>query len=176
MVLTGKNIEGLKKLLHDALMDEWKRQGHHMTGKVVEEIDYVVEQDFAGVSIVGMMYAYGGYMNEGVAASSIPFNPGSGAGKSKYISALIGYVQKRMAVNDLRTAKSVAFAIAHTHKKQGMPSMASSRFSQTGKRTEWVNDALGKNLDVIGGYIRQFYGRYMRNEFQELIITYGKTI
>ena len=176
MVLGEKEIGVIKKLLHDALMAEWRAQGHYMTGKVVEEIDYEINRTFGGVTITGLMPAYGGYINEGVSASNIPYSPGSGAGKSKYIEGLIGYVQKRMAINDLREAKSVAFAIAQTQKRQGMPTIGSYRYSSTGKRTEWVNDALQKNMDKLGGYIRQFYASYMRSQFQELIVTYSKTI
>jgi hypothetical protein len=175
-VLTEANIVEIKKLLHDALMAEWKAQGHYESGKVVDEIDYQIEQTFGGVSIVGKMFAYGGYINEGVAASDIPFSPGSGAKKSKYIEALIGFVQRRMAVGTLQEARSVAFAIAHTQKREGMPTRGSYAFSGTGKRTEWVNEALNKNMDKIGGYIRQFYASYMRSKFQELIVTYSKEI
>jgi hypothetical protein len=175
-VLGEKEIGVIKKLLHDALMAEWRAQGHYITGKVVEEIEYEINQTFEGVSITGLMPAYGGYINEGVSAANIPFSPGSGAGKSKYIEGLIGFVQKRMAVATLQEAKSVAFAIAHTQKRQGMPTIGSYKYTSTGKRTEWVNDALRKNLDKLGGYIREFYADYMRSQFQELIVTYSKTI
>jgi hypothetical protein len=174
MVLTEKEIAPLKKLLHDALMREWKAQGHFESGKVVDEIDYLVEQTFGAITITGYMYPYGAYINAGVEAGQIPFNPGSGAGKSKYIDGLTAWVQRRMAVSDLKQAKSIAFAIAHTQKKEGMPTVGSLGFSSTGRRTEWINEALNKNLDKIGSYIRQFYAGYMRKEFNNLIVTNSK--
>lgn len=169
MVLKQKDIAPLKKIIHDALLSEWKAQGHFMDGKIVEEIDYLIERDLNGVSIVGMMYPYGAYIDAGVTAENIPFSPGSGAKKSRYIDGLVAFVQRRMAVNDLKEAKSIAFAIAHTQKKQGMPTRGSYNFTSTGKRTQWVSDGIRKNSSKIGAYIRQFYTQYMRTEFESVI-------
>lgn len=176
MVLTDKHIAGLKAMLNKALLDEWKAQGHHMTGAVVQRIEYEVERTFGAFAIVGRMPAYGGYIQEGVQAGNIPFAPGSGAGKSKYIEGLMAYVEKRMGISDLQTKKSVAFAIAHTQKREGMPTRGSYQYSNTGQRTNWINIALDKNQSKIGLYIRQFYRQYLQTEFTELITTYGKTI
>lgn len=169
MVLKEKDIAGLKKLIHDALLAEWKAQGHYMTGKVVEEIDYVITQDLNAFSLTGFMYPYGVYQDQGVSAGNIPFNPGSGAGKSKYIDGLVRFVQQRMAISDLKEAKSVAFAIAHTHKKEGMPSRGSYQFSSTGKRKEWVSEGLNKNIDKIGNYIRLFYKDFMTRNLRAVL-------
>jgi hypothetical protein len=44
-----------------------------------------------------------------------------------------------------KEAKSIAFAIASKHKKEGMPTKTSARFSKTGKRTGFIEQALDKN-------------------------------
>jgi hypothetical protein len=52
-----------------------------------------------------------------------------------------------MGVDD-KAALSIAFAIAYKHKAEGMPTAASNRFSQTGKRTQFVEDAT-KEIDEV---------------------------
>jgi len=74
-----------------------------------------------------------------------------------------------MAVNDLKEAKSIAFAIAHTQKREGMPTVGALGHSGTGKRTEFVSDAIIKVQPKLGDYIRQFYTKYMRTEFESVI-------
>jgi hypothetical protein len=169
MVLNEKNIEVLKQRIKDALMREWKAQGHFMNGKIVEDIEYELNQSFGSLELIGKMYAYGTYQETGVEASNIPFSPGSGAKRSKYIEGLMRFVEKRMAITDLRTKKSVAFAIAHTQKKEGMPTRGSFAFSSTGKRTGWINDAFEKNIGSIGDFVRQFYGEFVRTEMENVI-------
>jgi len=169
MVLTDKNIEPIKVILKKELLEEWKRQGHFESGKIVEELDFLIEREFGRTSIVGLMYPYGTYQDAGVSAENIPFSPGSGAKKSKYIDALIGFVQRRMAVADLKEAKSVAFAIAHTQKKEGMPTRGALSYSSTGKRTGWVSEAIEKAGPKLGIYIRQFYREFMTAEFESVI-------
>ena len=88
----------------------------------------------------------------------------------------MSFVEKRMAITDLRTKKSVAFAIAHTQKKEGMPTRGSYQYSTTGKRTGWINDAFEKNLNNIGDYIRQFYSEFMRAEMENVITRNLKVI
>jgi len=169
VVLTNTNIDTLKFFLKQALLDEWRRQGHFESGKIVEEIDYEIERDFGRTSLIAKMYPYGIYIEKGVAAANIPFSPGSGVRKSKYIAALMSYAARRITGGDLVRAKSVAFAIAHKQKREGMPTRGSYRFSSTGKRTGWINDALEKNKDKIGEYVRQFYREFMTAEMESVL-------
>lgn len=169
MAITDANIILLKKIISDALLAEWKAQGHYMDGKVVNEMEWVVEREFDRTSLVAMMYPYGAIHETGVSAANIPFNPGSGAKKSKYITALMNFVEKRMGITDLKTKKSVAFAIAHTQKREGMPTSGAFKYTTTGQRTGWINEALTKNIDTIGGFIKQFYAEFMRAEFENVI-------
>lgn len=169
MELTKDDIEQLKVILKNAFLKEWKAQGHFESGKVIEEIDYEIKQEVERIEIVGKMYPYGVYIDRGVKANRIPFNPGSGAGRSKYIEGLINFVQRRMSISDLAEAKSVAFAIAHTQKKEGMPTRASHRFTDTGRRVGFISDALDKSRGEIGVFIRQFYRKFVGAEFERIV-------
>lgn len=176
MPITDAQIEPIKVILKEALLNEWKAQGHYMNGKIVDEMDFLVERDLGRTSLIAKMYPYGVYQDAGVDAANIPFNPGSGAKKSKYIDGLVRFVQQRMSVSGLKEAKSIAFAIAHTQKKEGMPTGGSFKYSSTGKRTEWVSDAVIKAQPKLGNYIRQFYTQYMRTEFESVITKHIKQL
>jgi len=152
--MIATDIEKLQHVLNEALMDEFEAQGHRMTGKVVQDIEYVVKQHTDMISIAGMMYPYANYLAAGTSAGKIPFSGRTGSGgTSLYIEALKNYARQRMGIENDKKALSVAFAIAHTQKKQGMPTQGSYRFSRTGKRTEWVGDALKNNEDKISEVI-----------------------
>ena len=178
MVLTGQQQvikEEFEKWLKTELLKTWTEQGHNMTGKVVKEMDLVVERTLASVSFLLYTLPYGAYMESGVTASNIPFSGTrkGGGGKSAYIQGLIGYAMKKMNLDE-KEAKSAAFAIAHTHKKSGMPSPASSKYSSTGMRTEWI----GSTMENNEGYIRAFMSRFVYEiigvRFENMILKYSK--
>lgn len=134
-------LQQIGRLALDAVAIAWKAQGHNLTGKAIQELETRVI-DVRGVTIIqGYIVDYMANINEGVPASRIPYSPGSGARTSKYISGLIDYVKRRMGKSD-REAKSIAFAIASKHKREGMPTRNSARFSSTGKRTGFIEAAL----------------------------------
>lgn len=124
-----------------AVAIEWKAQGHNLTGKAVQELETRIVERGNDTIIEGYVLDYMANINSGVPASSIPYSPGSGARSSQYIAGLISYVQKRMGKSQ-REAQSIAFAIASRHKKEGMPTKNSARFSSTGKRTGFIEAAL----------------------------------
>jgi hypothetical protein len=134
----------------DLIADEWIKQGHDLTGAFREKMGYEVERTMDTIRINiydNTANSYGAILNKGVTADRIPFSPGSGAKTSKYIQGLVRYAKLRMGVDD-KAALSIAFAIAYKHKAEGMPTAASSRFSQTGKRTQFVEDAT-KEIDEV---------------------------
>jgi len=127
-----------------AVVNEWKAQGHNLTGKAISEIETIVKFQVNELQITGLVLDYMAINNQGVTADRIPYYPGSGRKTSKYIDGLIEYAKKRMGESD-KEAKSIAFAIASKHKKEGMPTRASARFSSTGRRTGFIEIALEKN-------------------------------
>lgn len=127
----------IDEIILDALSRSFVEHGHYMTGKIIEDIEIRKQEDEAGTSAHEyFMYPYGGYLERGVKAENIPFSPGSGAKSSMYISALISYVKRKFSVSDVKEAKSIAFAIAHTQIKKGMP-----RGTQ-GQGSKWISEAI----------------------------------
>lgn len=128
-------------LIKRSIAFAWKSQGHDLTGEAIRQIDSVIVRIAGGERIDYYILDYMAYNNAGVKAAKIPYSRGSGKKTSKYIAGLIDYVKRRMGKSD-REAKRIAFAIASRHKREGMPSKASARFSSTGKRTGFIEAAL----------------------------------
>lgn len=135
-------IQQIAALALQAVAIAWRAQGHELTGKAVQELETRITQTAQGYTIDGYVLDYMAHINTGVPADRIPYSPGSGARSSKYIDGLIRYAKLRMGAGSEREAKSIAFAIASKHKREGMPTRSSARFSQTGKRTGFIQEAL----------------------------------
>lgn len=138
----------------DAVATEWKLQGHNLTGAAIKNMETVIRFQTKELIIDGFVPDYMAINNSGVTAARIPYTPNSGARTSKYISGLIEYVKKRMGKSD-KEAKGIAFAIASKHKQEGMPTKASARFSQTGKRTGFIEIALEKKEAEMANLINR---------------------
>ena len=136
--------EDISLLAITVVANEWRAQGHELSGSAVKQMETVIREEINTLVIEGLVPDYMAINNSGVTAARIPYTPNSGRPPSKYISGLIDYVKRRMGKSD-KEAKSIAFAIASKHKKEGMPTKGSVRFSTTGKRTGFIEQALDKN-------------------------------
>jgi hypothetical protein len=139
-----KLADEISALAIEVIAMEWRAQGHELSGSAVKQMETLVKFEINTLVIEGLVPDYMAINNEGVTAARIPYTPNSGRPPSKYISGLIDYVKRRMGKSD-KEAKSIAFAIASKHKKEGMPTKGSVRFSTTGKRTGFIEQALDKN-------------------------------
>lgn len=139
-------------LAGEAVVLEWRQQGHELTGQAAQELEVRIVQRAGEIHLEGWVLDYMATLNRGVGADKIPYSPGSGASSSKYIEGLISYAQKRMGASR-QEAERIAFAIASTHKREGMPSRGSKRFSSSGKRTGFIDEAMDKAADRLGELI-----------------------
>ena len=144
-------LNNLQKLADDigdlamtVVANEWKAQGHNLTGSAIKQMETMVKFQINTLIIEGLIPDYMAINNEGVKAERIPYYPGSGNKTSKYIDGLMRYAKQRFGASD-KESKSIAFAIASKHKKEGMPTKASAKYSSTGKRTGFIETALDKN-------------------------------
>tara|TARA_Y100000593_G_scaffold94734_1_gene195489 strand:- start:8619 stop:9137 length:519 start_codon:yes stop_codon:yes gene_type:complete len=137
-------MDKLVKILILALSGELIKQGHKNTGALIDSMRGQVDRLGLGVDIYANKYAI--FLNLGVKKNRIPYSRGRGrGGRSKYIEGLIAYFKQKGAADP----KAAAFATANKHKEEGMPTRGSRRFSTTGKRTHFINEALDKNKEVI---------------------------
>jgi hypothetical protein len=170
MANIGYPLEHLEQVLSEILLNEWEAQGHSMGGNVVKEIEYKAKQETDKIILSGFTYPYGNIIAAGIKANKIPYSGRSGrGGTSLYIQALQNYAKNRMEISDEKESLSVAFAIAATQKKEGMPTRNSYSFSSTGKRTDWVEEALKKNEDKVFEAISEMSFNLLSVQFDVMI-------
>lgn len=153
--------------LQTALREELAAQGHVLTGNLSDSIQFEITAN--GREAIGQMYFedYGVFVNVGVVAQNIPFG-GGGTGRkggtSKYIQGLIEFWEGRGLSG--REAVGAAFATAHVHKREGMPSRASYVHTSTGERTGFVRSAIADNLTKIASALEQRIQTLLLLDFQ----------
>ena len=75
-----------------------------------------------------------------------------------------------------KEALGVAFAIAHTQKKEGMPTIGSFAHSKTGLRTRFLTDALTDSRKHMEIEIVRWGGRKIETTINNMIRKYEKSI
>ena len=127
------------ELVNQTCIDQHMIQGHKMTGAFEESLEVVTDQN----SVSGIGNVYGIYLNVGVKPSEIkhPF-------ARARIDGLTRFVEHRMGLSG-KEAVSVAYAIATTHKREGMPTSGSYAYSDNGKRTDFIDDAIALSEEKI---------------------------
>ena len=122
------------------IQTELKQQGHYNTGRLFKSAKAEVIQNSEGANLDITMNDYHVFVEQGVKASRIPFAGRSGKNKtSKYIQGLVSFFTSKGLSR--KEALSAAFATAYTHKSEGMPTKASSRFSESGRRLRFISEA-----------------------------------
>lgn len=134
-------LQEILKIVKKEFNRQLQLQGHNLTGKLAQSVEQKITTTFDGFIIDFEALAYGNIINRGVPANRIPFSPGSGKKTSKYIDGLKKFAKLRFGAGD-KEAQSIAFAIAYTQKKQGLPTKGSFQFSKNGKRTGFIDDTL----------------------------------
>ncbi len=143
-------------------------QGHRLTGKLQKSTVFDVVKTADGYKGSMYMEEYGTYVEFGVKAERIPYGgKRTGAKTSKYIQGLITY-WKRRGLSE-RDSKDAAFATARKHKREGMPTRASSRFSRTGERTGFISKSIKEATPDIITLIQQRYGLVLQLQFGEML-------
>lgn len=135
------------ELVNKNLVDQHVLQGHRMTGAFEDSLEVITDSN----SVSGIGNRYGIYLNVGVKPSEIkhPF-------ARARIDGLTRFVEYRMGLSG-KEAQSVAYAIATTHKREGMPTSGSYQYSNNGKRTDMVDDAIAlSEPEIIDILFKEF--------------------
>jgi hypothetical protein len=162
-------IQDFVKKLKDALKEQFDQQGHTLTGKAMASVVVEYETSPEELSMEVSAPGYVPIVNKGVPSNKIPYSGRSGnGGTSMYIQALIDYAKRRMHAGD-KEAKSIAFAIAATHKKEGMPTRGSYAFSNTGQRLGFVDQALEDISPDIDKFVNDLFDDFMNTEVENMV-------
>lgn len=132
----------LKKIAEEVIKDvqeEFRLQGHHDTGYLEEHIfPYAASQsNLAIVQIHAPKYAK--ELNDGV-----PPNQVKNLSNDEFEN-LKGWVMRKIGAVSSADATSIAASIVRKWKTNGKPLATSVQFSQTGKVTGAIDDAVEKN-------------------------------
>lgn len=141
--IAKRNITRAIKWARRAINAELAQQGHRASGKT-EGSSYVTVQGNLEVGFIAHVWHqdHVAILDKGVKPSRVPYSRGSGAKTSKYIDALIDWIGIIKPSMNKREAKSFAFAIARTAKREGHPTNGSYRFSKNGRRKNWSEHAM----------------------------------
>jgi len=145
-------LENLKDFVIIKLARELVAQGHRGAGRLIESMRGVITTIPNGMEITIFAADYSKFVDEGVSANRIPFRGRTGrGGVSQYIQALIAFFRLKGSPDP----KAAAFATANTHRKEGMPTRASFKFSRTGKRTGFIEETLDKHGQSIDDQLEE---------------------
>jgi hypothetical protein len=138
MTRIAEIYEGAERLINDFLRKEIIAQGHHLIGAMEDSLSQKTSSEKNKDIAEGFALYYTKFVNEGVPASSVSF---------KQAPFLIEYFKKRGLSE--KEATAAAFATIKVWMKQGMPTQSSKRFSETGSRTNLIeNSFVGHSKDV----------------------------
>ena len=129
----------------ELIINEWIAQGHYMTGEFAAKLTHNVRKsgNVVEIDIIdGTSRGYGKIIEYGVKSKQIryPYARARIEGLTRFV------ISRGIASGAL--AVSIAYAIATTHKREGMPSLASVKYSKTGKRIEYVKD-VEKDIEAV---------------------------
>jgi len=113
----------LSKLIFNSLAKELERQGHRMTGALVESFEAKIGSFTEDkITIDFLMLNYGLSLNNGIKPRNIPYTIGGPrrGGTSKFIEGLIKFAKQKLNVSPDK-ALGVAIAIATKQKREGYP-------------------------------------------------------
>ena len=152
-------LENVMQLMQGRFRDSLKAQGHVNRGNLSESIQYKIE--VSGDIGIGKIEIsdYGIYVNVGVKAGRVNYP----------IQVMIDWWQDRGLSE--REATSAAWATRAVHKREGIPTRASARFSETGDRLGFVEAAVEQSLEEIGALIEGQYGSTIELNFSEYFKT-----
>lgn len=132
--------------INNFLKDEFKDQGHHLTGAYENSLDATIQQNGNSIDLEGFGLFYGTFVNDGIPPAHASM---------KQFPFLVRYFLARGL--GLKEAKGAAAATIHTWMKEGMSTAASKRFSVTGERQNFLTDAFTKNDSKLDNFMGRQY-------------------
>ena len=165
----------LANFLRQRIIENYIAQGHRLTGEFESTLKVALKSEYVVKIIEGIGEHYAIFLDKGVTKSNIPFTGTGGGGRSSYIEGLKRFAEIKFNLSG-KEALSAAFAIAHTQKKEGMPTIGSYKHSKTGLRTRFLTDALTGATHHIEKEIERWGGQRIGILIDNMIRNYQKQI
>lgn len=154
---------GAERLINEIIRKEMIAQGHHLTGAMEESVSSDIYKKAKADIMDGTAIYYTRFVNDGFPAAKASF---------KQVPFLIEYFIKRgypvaSTTPGTLTATQLAFMTVKKWMKEGMPTQASKRFSQTGSRTDMIEAAFVGNEDKIDTVLTDGFDFVIEEYFQK---------
>ena len=155
---TAKDISNV---IISALVEEIKLQGHNDTGKLINSFESTETETGKKTTIEILFFNYGMFLNYGRKPGGyVPF------------AVLFDWVKRRLNLSGLQ-ARSATFAINQKIFKEGSPTKGALKYSSTGKRTQFIDDALKRKDKEITEAISEYFAFVISKKI-EVITKIGK--
>ena len=127
-------VRKVMELFRDYIKKEGQDQGHRDTGKMLDTLEIVVNEESGQVTGKLLAEGYSVFVQTGIAAGRVNYP----------IRVMVDW-WKRKGLNE-KDATRAAWATRTKHKREGIGTKAANAFSKTGKRVNFVSDGLAKAL------------------------------
>lgn len=147
-------FEDLGYFVRDQLRQELEDQGHVLTRKLWNSIEFKISQDGSGDYVLTFYSEdYGLDLDTGIPGSLIPQ---TGPKADQRIRELEIWVKRRNIAKG-KAAGKVAYLIHRKHTETQMPTKESRKFSKAknNRRTGWIKHTLKENETLMKAFIRE---------------------
>jgi len=117
-----ENVSKISDMILEEMKKEVLDQGHKDTGKLINSMRYDMIVQSNAIEVTFYYVFYGRFVNDGVKASKVRYP----------IKILIDWFKRKGLTG--KNATSAAWATRAKHKKEGIPTKKSVRFSSNGRR------------------------------------------
>jgi hypothetical protein len=154
-------LSDIEKHLKQMMQFEIKFQQHVASGRMMRSCSVEAGADLQQLEITGYAEDYSGYVSEGRRRGirGVP------------LRALINWVIIKGMADSEKKAKSIAFAIMMTIKKEGIPTRNSQRLAP--RRTGWIDAVLEESEDFVNDKLNELYSKEIEIEIVNLFEKYA---
>lgn len=154
-------LKDISNIVISALVEEIKLQGHNDTGKLINSFESNETETGKKATIEILFFNYGSFLNYGRKPGGyVPF------------SVLFDWVKRRLRLSGVQ-ARSATFAINQKIFKEGIPTTGALKYSSTGKRTQFIDDALKRKDKEITEAVGQYFETVLSKKI-DIITKVGK--
>ena len=150
-------LEGAEKLINQILINESAAQGHYLTGALDASLSADIIKNGKTDTLEGTAAYYSQFVNNGFPAESASM---------KQFPFVVNYWKLR-GLSDNEAKRAAAATIRIWMKQGGMPTAASARFSQTGSRTNMIQNAFIGSKTEIDQYMKSALDFAVNEKFHE---------
>jgi len=154
-----EGLEVIGQFLKERFQKELEGQDHKATGELIDSINYEVKQTSSGYELLFFGADYGKFLETGTRPHYVPIN------------ALIKWIEDKGIATGEKEIKNFAFAIQRKIAQEGTPTSGSYKFSNNGRRKEWITFVASENKAYIDAELLKLFGleftQFMGNTIKE---------